>query len=138
MHYRPEDRFDPSPYSYQQPPVTPAKPVPASAPSPPQIAGTIPPQKGKTFSLQLKAVELTWVSVKADNQPEREMLLRPGETVPLEALNQIFLLVGNAGGLDLIHNGKTLERFGNSGDVVGLAFTPEGFDLKRYEKSKPQ
>ena len=121
-----------------QPPVTPAKPVPASAPSPPQIAGTIPPQKGKTFSLQLKAVELTWVSVKADNQPEREMLLRPGETVPLEALNQIFLLVGNAGGLDLIHNGKTLERFGNSGDVVGLAFTPEGFDLKRYEKSKPQ
>jgi cytoskeleton protein RodZ len=117
-------------------PATPATPVPA--PAPPQPVGTNPPQKGKPISLQLKAVELTWVSVKADNQAEREMMLRPGETVPLEAVNQMYVLVGNAGGLDLVYNGKTLERFGKSGDVVALTFSPEGFDVKRIEKSKPQ
>jgi cytoskeletal protein RodZ len=111
---------------------------PTSAPAPPQIVGTNLPPKGKTISLQLKAVELTWVSVKADNQTEKEMMLRPGETIPLEAVHQIYVLVGNAGGLDLIHNGKTLERFGKSGEVVALTFTPEGLDVKRVEKSKPQ
>ncbi len=117
-------------------PATPAKQAPA--PAAPQIAATILPQKGRPISLQLKAVELTWISVKADNQAEREMMLRPGETIPLEAVNQMSVLVGNAGGLDVVYNGKPLQRFGNSGDVVGLAFTPESFEVKRIEKSKPQ
>ena len=112
--------------------------TPAPAPTPPQSVGTNLPQKEKTISLQLKAVELTWVSVKADNQTEKEMTLRPGETIALEAVHQIYVLVGNAGGLDLIHNGKTLERFGKSGEVLALTFTPEGLDVKRVEKSKPQ
>ena len=117
----------------------PQKGIPAApAPAPPLSIGTNLPQKGKTFSLQLKAVELTWVSVKTDNQTEREMMLRPGETIPLEAAHQIYILVGNAGGLDLVRNGKTLERFGKSGEVVALTFTPEGLDVKRVEKSKPQ
>ncbi|OGP53367.1 MAG: hypothetical protein A2162_06690 [Deltaproteobacteria bacterium RBG_13_52_11b] len=116
----------------------PATPTPTPAPAPPHIVGTNPPQKEKTISLQLKALDLTWVSVKTDNQTEREMMLRPGETIPLEAVHQIYILVGNAGGLNLIHNGKTLERFGKSGEVVTLTFTPEGLDVKRIEKSKPQ
>ena len=91
-------------------PATPAKPATqAAAPAAPQIAATLLPQKGKSISLQLKAVELTWVSVKADNQAEREMMLRPGETIPLEAVSQMYVLVGNAGGLDLIYNGKPLQ-----------------------------
>jgi cytoskeleton protein RodZ len=116
----------------------PATPIPVPAPAPPLSIGTNLPPKGKTFSLQLKAVELTWMSVKTDNQTEREMMLRPGETIPLEAVHQIYILLGNAGGLDLIRNGKTLERFGKSGEVVALTFTPEGLDVKRIEKSKPQ
>jgi cytoskeleton protein RodZ len=116
----------------------PATPTPVPAPAPPLSIGTNLPPKGKTISLQLKAVELTWMSVKTDNQTEREMMLRPGETIPLEAVNQIYILLGNAGGLDLIRNGKTLERFGKSGEVVVLTFTPEGLDVKRVEKSKSQ
>ena len=66
------------------------------------------------------------------------MTLRPGETIALEAVNELYVLIGNAGGLDLIHNGKTLERFGKLGDVVALTFTPEGLDVKRAEKLNPQ
>ena len=145
------------------PRITEAPPVPAPlspqiggthspAPSPPKVAGTSPPpaspsaqvggitpsQKENPISLQLKAVETTWLSVKVDAEAEREMMLRPGESIPLEGSNQIYLLIGNAGGLDLIHNGKLLERFGKSGDVVALTFTRQGLDVKRIEKSKPQ
>jgi cytoskeleton protein RodZ len=112
-----------------------ATPTPTPAPAP--SIGTNLPQKGKMISLQLKAVELTWMSVKTDNQTEREIMLRPGEAIPLEAVNQIYILVGNAGGLDLIRNGKSLERFGKSGEVVALTFTPEGLDVKHVETSKP-
>ena len=110
-------------------------PPPASPSA--QAGGMTPSQKENPISLQLKAVETTWLSVKVDAEAEREMMLRPGESIPLEGSNQIYLLIGNAGGLDLIHNGKLLERFGKSGDVVALTFTRQGLDVKRIEKSKP-
>jgi hypothetical protein len=42
--------------------------------------------------------------------------------------------MGNAGGLDIIFRGKSLERFGKSREVVTLIFTPEGVEVKRPEK----
>jgi hypothetical protein len=47
-------------------------------------------------------------------------------------------LVGNAGGLDIIFKGKSLGRFGKSGEVVNLIFTPQGVETKRLEKPKPE
>lgn len=106
--------------------------------SPTQIVGANSFQKGKPISLQLKAIETTWLSAKVDDQTGRDMILRPGESIPLEAINQIDLLVGNAGGLDFIQNEKGLERFGKSGEVVALTFTPQRLAVKRFEKSKPK
>jgi len=120
---------------------TPAKPVaeetaspPPPSPLAPQIAATLPSQPGKPISLRMKAIETTWVRLKADEQSEREMLLQPGETISQEAANQIYLLVGNAGGLDVTYNGKPLERYGKSGDVVTLIFTAQGVEVKRPER----
>jgi hypothetical protein len=62
------------------------------------------------------------------------MTLRPGEATSHQALKHIHLLVGNAGGLDIIFKGKSLERFGKSGEVVNLIFTPQGVEAKRFEK----
>lgn len=108
-------------------------------PSPPQIAGTTSiPAEEQPFSLQLKAVEETWVRLQINGQPGHEMTLRPGEATSHRALKHIHLLVGNAGGLDIIFKGKSLERFGKSGEVVNLIFTPQGVEAKRLEKPKPE
>lgn len=107
-------------------------------PSPPQIAGTTSTPEEQPFSLQLKAVEETWVRIQINGQPEHEMTLRPGEATSHRALKHIHLLVGNAGGLDIIFKGKSLERFGKSGEVVNLIFTPQGVEAKRFEKPKPE
>ena len=112
-------------------PVTEEKP----APVPPQPAGTVSQKKEAPLSLQLKAIEETWIRIHINDQPGKEMILKPGETVAsYEASDQIRLLVGNAGGLDLIYNGKILEKAGKSGEVVTLIFTPRGVEIKPREK----
>jgi cytoskeleton protein RodZ len=105
-------------------------------PSPPQVVGTTSAPEEKPFSLQLKAVEQTWVRIQINGQPEHEMILKPGEATSHQALKRIHLIVGNAGGLDIIFKGKPLERFGKSGEVVNLIFTPQGVEAKRIEKPK--
>jgi cytoskeletal protein RodZ len=90
------------------------------------------PSEEKPFSLQLKAVERTWVRFQVDSQPEREILFQPGESALQQGLKQIRLIVGNAGGLDLIFNGKMLQRFGKSGEVVTLTFTPQGVEVEPH------
>lgn len=108
-----------------------------STPSPQRSAPT--PVTGENpFSLRLKAVEETWVRIQVDGQPEKEMTFKPGEEGAYRALNRIYLIVGNAGGLDLIFNEKPMERFGKSGEVVTLTFTPQGVETKRPERQNPQ
>jgi cytoskeletal protein RodZ len=122
-----------------KPPVEPISEKPKvekilPSPVPPQIAGTTSTPEEQTFSIQLKAVEETWIRIQINGQPEHEMTLKPGETTSHRALKRVHLLMGNAGGLDIIFRGKSLERFGKSGEVVTLIFTPEGVEVKRPEK----
>jgi cytoskeleton protein RodZ len=130
-----------SPYS-SKPPIEPLpgklivekKPL---TPSPPATATTSVQEK-KLFSLQLKAIEETWLSLQADDQPEKEMTFKPGEGFSVQASNRIHMKLGNAGGLDLVLNGKPLDKVGRSGEVVTLAFTPQGVEVTRHERPKAQ
>ena len=115
---------------------SPAPSTPSTPPSP-QIAGTTLVPEEEPLSLQLKAVEETWIRIQVNDQPEHEMTLKPGEATSHRALKRINLKVGNAGGLDLIFNGRPLERFGRSGEVVTLTFTPQGVEAQRHEKPTP-
>jgi len=117
------------------PPVPVTTPVPPLTPSPPVTATTSVPEK-KPFSLQLKAVEETWVSLQVDDQPEKEMTFKPGEGISVQASNRIRVILGNAGGLDLVFNGKPLEKFGKAGEVLTLIFTSQGVEVKHPEKPK--
>jgi len=96
------------------------------------------PPKGKTISLRLKAVETTWLSIKVDSQPEKQMTLRPEENASAEAVQRIYVVIGNAGGVELVHNEKALEKVGKSGEVVAVTFTPDRFEIKHFEKSKTE
>jgi cytoskeleton protein RodZ len=106
------------------------------APSSPLPSTTSVPEK-KSLSLQLKAVEETWVSLEVDGQSGRGMTLKPGEGISVQASNRIRMILGNAGGLDLVFNGKMLEKFGKSGEVLTLIFTSNGVEIKRPEKPNP-
>lgn len=136
----------------EKPPVAPSPPVSATTsvpeekpaveekqplvPSAPVTATTSVPEKSLLF-LRLKAVEVTWVSLQVDDQTGKEMILKPGEDISVQASNRIRMILGNAGGLELNLNGKPLEKFGKSGEVLTLIFTSVGVEVRRPEKPKP-
>ena len=101
------------------------------------MTATTPVVEKKPFSLQIKAVEETWVSLQVDDESAKEMTFKPGEGISVQASNRIRIIIGNAGGLDLVLNGKPLEKFGKPGEVLTLLFTSQGVEVKRPEKPKP-
>lgn len=90
-----------------------------------------PAVEGKPFSLELKAIEETWVQIQVNGQSQAEAFFKPGEGSSYQATNRIELLIGNAGGLDMVFNGRMMERFGKSGEVITLVFTPQGVERKK-------
>lgn len=125
----------------QQPVVSPPpkpeaeKTVPQPPPPPVNEKSSALEEKG--ISLGLKAVERTWMAIQIDGQPVREATFQPGESFTLQAAKRIELVLGNAGGLDMTFNGKPLERFGRSGQVVTVIFTPQGAETARRELPEP-
>ncbi|HEV8718704.1 MAG TPA: RodZ domain-containing protein, partial [Candidatus Binatia bacterium] len=68
--------------------------------------------------LRVQAKEQTWLRVTIDDQPAKEMLLRPGQVVEWSAGAGFTLTLGNAGGVALTLDGQGLPPFGKSGQVI--------------------
>lgn len=83
------------------------------------------------FELQLRAVQDTWFRIQIDQGSPVEILLKSGETISRRGEKNIEMMIGNAGGLEIFHNGKNLGRLGESGKVVHLSISPEGVKPRR-------
>jgi cytoskeleton protein RodZ len=74
----------------------------------------------KGHSLTIKASELTWLKISQDDTRSLEYILRPGENLKKKAKENFRIVVGNAGGVDIIFDGKSLGSLGIHGEVVHL------------------
>ena len=72
------------------------------------------------FTLQVTALEDTWLKVIIDEKESTEYSLTSGERIELEATSGYNLLIGNAGGLKIKLNDKPVPISGKSGQVVTL------------------
>ena len=72
------------------------------------------------YPLIMEARELTWLRIKEDHNPPYEILLQPGEKIEKSA-SQFMLDIGNAGGISVEFQGKSLGNLGNKGEVVHLS-----------------
>lgn len=99
--------------------VGPPPPLPSPPVDPPR------PETPSGVQLQLIATEDTWLRIKIDEKPPKEILLRQGETISRRGDWNIEMTVGNAGGLEILHNGKNLGHLGESGKVLHLSISPE-------------
>ncbi|MFW6148020.1 MAG: DUF4115 domain-containing protein, partial [Thermodesulfobacteriota bacterium] len=70
------------------------------------------------FTLTAKVTKRTWIAIYVDDQPVKEYLFQPGETFSWQADQGFDILVGNAGGIDLILNGEEIGPLGAEGKVV--------------------
>lgn len=79
----------------------------------------------KKYTLNIEALELTWLRIKEDKQAPREYLLQPGEILNFQAAQRFEIDVGNAGGVQLNFQGKSLGAPGKRGEVVHLVLPGE-------------
>jgi cytoskeleton protein RodZ len=93
-------------------------------------------KRSSGIELRLRALEDTWLRVRVDQEPAREILLRQGETISKRGERNIEMTVGNAGGLEIFYNGRNLRKLGGSGEVVYLSIDPETVKTQRLGRSR--
>jgi cytoskeleton protein RodZ len=64
------------------------------------------------------AREPTWLSVRADDQERKQVLLQAGQSAQFSAETRFHVIVGNAGGVTLWYDGAPVALLGRSGAVV--------------------
>jgi hypothetical protein len=74
----------------------------------------------------ITAHDVVWVQVSADGQTAFVGTLQPNDTRTVSADDHVKILAGNAGGLDISLNGKTLDPIGPKGQIRTVKLTAEG------------
>jgi hypothetical protein len=103
--------------------------VPAVAPAPTPVAAPGARPGAAVASPQLlvvRAVEPTWIRVQMDLRDPVQELLPVGATREWRAEQRFVLTVGNAGGLELMLNGRALPPLGARGAVIRELVLPQG------------
>ncbi len=84
-------------------------------------------KKNEPVALGIRASELTWISATIDDRETKDVILKPGEGVKWNGESKIVITVGNAGGIDMDLNGRTIGPVGKRGEVVrGVVITSDG------------
>jgi len=112
--------------------VTPA-PAPAPAPEIPKA-----PEPPKSVRVELKASEPTWVAVYKDDKQAFAKVLDADQTTVIDNAGKIRVRLGNAGGVEITANGKSLGRVGEKGQVKTIEFTRAGFRMVTGSSSSKQ
>jgi cytoskeleton protein RodZ len=111
-------------------------PAPAAAPARQADAGTpAEPSTGaaattegvsdaeKGLVLQVAATEPSWVAVEIDGKPAAQRTMEPNEIQTFRAKASFDLITGNAEGIILTLNGKTLDPLGHRGETKKVHLT---------------
>lgn len=81
--------------------------VAAVAPTVNAAAPAVAPQPGQAaHNIEIEGAERTWVKVVADNEAPVEFFLSPGQKKQYTANQKIKVVLGNATGAKVIHNGE--------------------------------
>lgn len=93
---------------------------------PVQSGGTVYGAPAGSTRVVLAAKEDTWIQVRAGEELIATRLLRQGERFQVPERNDLTLMVGNAGGLQIQVDGKPLPALGGKGEVRrGIRLDPE-------------
>jgi cytoskeleton protein RodZ len=99
-------------------PVTPADTIPGKSVQP-----EIPkPATEKNYHLFMEARETVWLRIGEDRNRPEQMILKAGETLERFAAESFTIDIGNAGGIDMMFQGKPIGNIGKRGQVVHLRF----------------
>jgi cytoskeleton protein RodZ len=108
----------PTPPVAADPPRPETPPAGSPAPTAPPATRPAPGTASTGQRLVIRAVEPTWVRVQTDEGRIAEELLPAGASREWAAERRFLVTIGNAGGVELILNGKALPPLGPKGTVI--------------------
>src|SRR5438270_3136829 len=82
--------------------------------------------KEKAFFVQVKAKEDSWVSIVADGKSVMQRVLPADKHKKVKAGKSVILRTGNAGGIEVSFNGRSLGALGNENEPRTLTFNASG------------
>ncbi len=85
--------------------------------------------------VEVTAAEPVWVLAQNDGKYLFSGTLEPNQTRTIEASGTVTLRLGNAGGVNILLNGKPLGAMGPRGQVRTVQFTSGGFHIVPAPKS---
>lgn len=106
------------------------EPKPASAIAS-DIITTSPRTADSEIKLTGRAIERCWLKAFIDHAKTRDVFLAPEDTIILQAVEEIHLVVGNAGGLELSLKGESLGNLGPLDKPVTLVIGREGIKSQK-------
>lgn len=89
--------------------------------------------KKDSLNLRINAIDTSWMRIMIDNKFNDEFTLSPSLTKSLKAKSNFSILIGNAGGIELVLNGKKLPKIGKKGEIKNIKVDLEGI---HYMKNK--
>jgi cytoskeletal protein RodZ len=105
--------------SKSAPPVTPSL----------NVTSTTGPDGENHVVLNLSATEKTWIQITSGGKEIFSGVLQPSQTKTLTGTDVAKVRIGNAGGLEIQWNGKSIGPVGPRGQVRVVVFTPENFQV---------
>jgi cytoskeleton protein RodZ len=121
----------PAPAQMAAVPDAPARTTAAeSAPGPVEKTIVAPAVAGKMYHLIIEARELTWIRITEDQNPSYQALLKPGDRMERMASDYFQLDIGNAGGINLTFQGKSLGSLGKPGQIIHMRLPEKGSERK--------
>jgi len=112
--------------------------APAAGASAPRTNAAVPPVAAAGASalhtnaavrVELTAEEPVWVLVQNDGKYFYSGTLGAQESRTFEAASTVLVRLGNAGGVSITLNGKSIGPVGPKGQVRTVQFTPGGFEI---------
>ncbi|HEY6991089.1 MAG TPA: helix-turn-helix domain-containing protein [Bryobacteraceae bacterium] len=108
-----------------QRPLQTATPLPRRPQPPPAPLAAAKPES--PIHLELSAIEPTWLSLTSDGKPTYKGILETSATTTLDSYDRARIQLGNAGGVNVLFNGKALGALGKRGQVRTIEFTTAGY-----------
>ena len=102
--------------------------TPAPAPVPPPETPK-EPEPSKSVRVEIKALEPSWVAVYEGQKQTFAKVLDTDQTRKIDSDGTVRVRLGNAGGVEITANGKSVGRVGAKGQVKTIEFTAKGFRM---------
>lgn len=81
--------------------------------------------KEKEISVEIRGLDYSWLRVIVDGNKVFEGFLNSGDLYSWKGKEKIVIRTGNAGGISITVNGKSLGILGRKGEVLEREFLPE-------------